>query len=127
MNQSHHHFLSLNELQKINEAKSSNVKNINISLDLGVSINKIFLKNDSNILIKDDLIPLPDISILKNDQRTILKNSNGAWYKWQLYDEKTNKFYKMIYNNMHFLNKNGLYYRYYLILFYLKPKLSIYR
>jgi predicted methyltransferase len=97
MNHLHQYFLSSNELKIINEANRSKVNTINISLDLGVSIHKILVRDDSSILIDDEIIPLPNMSLLKNDQRTILKYSNGIWNKWQLYEKKSNKFYKMVY------------------------------
>ena len=68
-----------------------------ISLDLGISRCVVHFIAPNKFLIDQRLIFVPENLLWEDVSRSILIYENGRWKKWQIFDERTNKYYKMIY------------------------------
>lgn len=84
---------SSNELRKVNEAIKQNKKEIEISLDLGIS--KSIVKLSKNEIILPDKTTVQPIKIKPKD-KTCYLIENNKFVKLQFFSEKTNKLYKLI-------------------------------
>jgi len=68
-----------------------------ISLDLGISSWAVNFISPDKFVIDQQVILLPENLLSEDESRSILIYEDGHWKKWQIFDERTNKFYKMIY------------------------------
>ncbi|GEM_PF-414176 len=90
-------FLDPISLHKICQSGSF-PRQISISLDVGRT-QSIVKMEAAQIVLSDELrLPLPqEICDRKADERTILQWNGNEWQKWQMFDEATGKFYKMVF------------------------------
>lgn len=85
----------INSLKRIPRAHFPLVKEI--SLDLGISRCVVHFIAPDKFIINERLILLPENLFFEDESRSIFICENNSWKKWHIFDEQTNKFYKMIY------------------------------
>lgn len=84
--------ISSDELVKISEAIKRKFKEIDTSLDLGITKTRVKL-DDNGFYVNDELIKLGKI---KDDEKSCYLISNGKLEKVQYFSDKTNAVYKLI-------------------------------
>lgn len=93
-------FLSFTERNQLKSSLSRSLpQTIRLSFNLGISQDNINITQDKKILLVKDKIPLPPEKMLSADLRTILKYDGQSWSKWQYFDNRNQKYYKMIFIN----------------------------
>lgn len=58
---------------------------------------EVIFPEPSHLQVGERIIPLPEVDFSRIDPRTIYKFTGEKWEKWQRYDSKTGKFYKMVF------------------------------
>lgn len=91
------YFLSAPQLQQL-KSRDPAAAEIDISLDLGRSLTRVIRDGDQFQVgggnpFTFDISSLPD----EDDLRTIWIYRDGGWHKWQYFDERRSKFYKMVF------------------------------
>jgi predicted methyltransferase len=81
-------------LDKIRKTKDT--AEIELSLDLGLTYSMVQIRKNT-IEMKDQIYPIPDKLLYENDERTIFKWQDNSWQKWQFFDSRTGKFYKLVF------------------------------
>ncbi len=93
-------FLSFTERNQLKGIVSRSLpQTICLSFNLGVSRDNVRITKDKKILLIEHEIPLPPKRLLSSELRTILKYDGQCWSKWQYFDDRNQKFYKMIFIN----------------------------
>lgn len=69
-----------------------------LSLNVGISEIEVLVTAAAIQLPTREILLVPETALLEDiDARTILKWNGSSWEKWQYYDDRSEKFYKMIF------------------------------
>ena len=93
-----HFFLTPENLRQIIEFRDQPAAvSSSISLDLGMNRVIATLSREKCIQIGKRMLPIPEEFRTSEDERTIYIWRAQAWEKWQTFDEKSGKYYKMVF------------------------------